>query len=196
METSIKRIRSPEPQLASKDVWIASKAVQVDSLEGRHRIEEECALQISDNISKHVSQSHAAEAGRSSSKVALDEIESQPQVFCAPESSLREEVGGLQLDRTFFDEQYELEARHDGCTCYLLSSACDTNRIFCENILELRAQYGQELADPCDEHKGLQARLSTYDSSSRTSYQYFSVALAQSEACRSASLSSHLRLES
>lgn len=67
----------------------------------------------------------------------------------------------MQSDTTRIDNQSELEARHDGLTRDLPESASKGNRSLRENILELRAQYDQEVADLWYECDGLQSRPAT-----------------------------------
>lgn len=58
---------------------------------------------------------------------------------CAPESSLREEVGQLQTYTPRLEEHYELVARLAGHRCDLSDRASEKNRDLCENIREVWA---------------------------------------------------------
>lgn len=94
--------------MASKDAEISAKAAQVDSLEGPVRIAEEGKSLRSATIHEHSTQLRAAVEAPSSTEITLRSVESQLQVVCAFESSLQEEVGRLESDKTGLEDQCEL----------------------------------------------------------------------------------------
>lgn len=102
----------------------------------------------------------------------------------------------LKADITNWEEHCELKARRGGRTRDSLNSASKLNRIFRENIREVRAQYDQDLVNPWYECDGFQSQLATYDSGSEASCKSLHVAHGRFGAYRKASDSSHMRLES
>lgn len=148
----------------------------MERLEGPVQIAEEMALPRLATIREHGPKLHAGETAGSSAKASLHSHESQLQVVCALNSSLREEVAQLPLHKTCIDEHCDLEDLHGDHTRDMLDSAIETNCTLCENIREARAHCDKELADFLYEFDGLQARVAISDNCSEASFESFPVA--------------------
>lgn len=145
---------------------------QGDSLVESFKITEKRISQMWTTIDEHGlgPQWLTADPTRSNSEATVSWPASQLQVVYQCKSLLRKELSKLKADKSYLEDQGDLEALHKGRTPDLLDSASETNRKFPENIRNLRAHYDREFADLCFDRNSLQAWLVTCDGCSPVSY--------------------------